>query len=46
MGWTFADKNNRAAFLGKVATTWLAQGVISGILFGGILFLQKRKDVV
>jgi len=46
MGWTFVDKNNRPAFLGKIATTWLAQGVISGILFGGILVLQKRKDAI
>ena len=45
-GWTFVNKENRAGFIGKIASTWAAQLVISSILFGGILVLQKRKDVV
>ena len=46
MGWTFVDKRDPVAFTTKVVTTWIAQGVIIGILFVGILILQKRKDVV
>ena len=42
--WTFVDKNNRDAFLGKVFRTWLAQGVIIAVLFAGILVLMWRKD--
>lgn len=43
-GWTFVNKENKSAFLGKVAKTWLAQLAISLVLFGGILFFQSRKD--
>jgi hypothetical protein len=43
-GWTFVNKEDPLAFIGKVASTWLAQLVISTILFIGILILQKRKD--
>lgn len=44
-GWTFVDKRNQAAYIGKIALTWLAQVIISLVLFGGILFFQKRKDM-
>jgi len=45
-GWTAVDKQNPAAYWGKVVKTWLAQSFIILLLFGAILFLQKRKDVI
>ncbi|MCI0394192.1 MAG: FHA domain-containing protein [Chloroflexi bacterium] len=44
-GWTFVDKTNPVAYWGTLLTTWVAQLVISFILFVSILILQKRKDV-
>ncbi len=44
-GWAFVDKDNDLKYYTFIATTWAAQLVISGILFVGILVLQKRKDV-
>jgi hypothetical protein len=43
-GWTWIDKDDSAAYLGKLAGTWIAQGVIMGVLLVGIVFFQKRKD--
>ena len=42
--WTFVDKNDREAFLGKVFRTWFAQGIIISLLFVAILVLMWRKD--
>ncbi len=44
-GWTFVNKDDAGAFGRMLASTWSAQLIISGILFGLILVLQKRKDV-
>jgi len=44
-GWTYVDKENGPAYWGKIIFTWLVQSGIIMILFIGILFLQKRKDV-
>lgn len=44
-GWTFVNKDNVPAFVGQIALTWVAQLTIGGVLFVGILVLQKRKDV-
>jgi hypothetical protein len=46
LGWTTVDKENTTAYLAKVTKAWLIQGFIILILFGAILFLQKRKDVI
>ncbi len=43
-GWTFVNKNDAVAYYGKIALTWVAQGVIMSVLIVGILILQKRKD--
>jgi hypothetical protein len=43
-GWTWIDKDDSAAYFGKLAGTWIAQGVIMGVLLVGIVFFQKRKD--
>jgi hypothetical protein len=40
------DKENTTAYRAKVTKAWLIQGFIILILFGAILFLQKRKDVI
>jgi hypothetical protein len=45
-GWTFVNKEDPLAFAWKVASAWFAQLFISFVLFAGILFLQKRKDIV
>jgi ABC-type multidrug transport system ATPase subunit/pSer/pThr/pTyr-binding forkhead associated (FHA) protein len=45
LGWAFVDKDDPAVFWPFLIKTWVAQGVIIGILFVGILILQKRKDV-
>lgn len=44
-GWTFVNKNDSSAYWGTLVRTWVAQSIIIGILFAGILVLQKRKDV-
>jgi hypothetical protein len=43
--WTFVDKNNPEKFLPFIYKTWIAQGIIIGVLFFLILILQKRKDI-
>jgi hypothetical protein len=43
--WTLANKDDQAAFTTKILKGWIAQAVISTILFVGILIFQKRKDV-
>ncbi|MEJ2758534.1 MAG: ABC transporter permease, partial [Anaerolineales bacterium] len=43
--WTFVDKNNPDSFWPFLLKTWSAQLAMIVILFGGILLLQKRKDV-
>jgi len=45
VGWSYVNKKDSAAYLGKITKTWLVQSSIILILFGAILFLQKRKDV-
>ena len=44
LNWTFADKGDTTAYLLKLVTTWIAQGVYIMVLFVAILILQKRKD--
>jgi ABC-type multidrug transport system ATPase subunit/pSer/pThr/pTyr-binding forkhead associated (FHA) protein len=46
VGFMYVDKEDTGAYLGKIVYTWSVQGVIVLILFGAILFLQKRKDVI
>ena len=43
--WTFVDKNNPSKFWPFIYKTWIAQGIIIGVLFFLILILQKRKDI-
>lgn len=45
-GWTIVNKEDRSAYFVKIFSTWFAQALIILVLFGAILFLQKRKDVV
>lgn len=44
-GWAFVNKNDPGAYWPFLFKTWIAQIVISSVLFTAILFLQKRKDV-
>lgn len=44
-GWAYVNKEDSAAYLAKLTKTWMVQFSIILILFGAILFLQKRKDV-
>jgi hypothetical protein len=44
--WTIVNKNDPAAYFGKILKAWLVQLFIIVILFVAILFLQKRKDVI
>lgn len=44
-GWSYVDKDDTAAYLGKIFIAWAVQGFIILILFAAILVLQKRKDV-
>ncbi len=46
LGWTTVNKEDTAAYLAKILTAWTVQLFIILLLFGAILFLQKRKDVV
>ncbi len=46
MGWTFVDKHDLFAYALKVGGAWAAQCIIIGLLFVGIVILQKRKDAV
>ena len=45
IGWSYVDKNDRAAYFAKITKAWLVQFFICVILFVAILYLQKRKDV-
>jgi len=45
VSWAYVNKENRAAYFAKITNAWLVQIFICLILFGAILFLQKRKDV-
>ncbi len=45
VGWSYVDKKDSAAYFAKITKAWLVQIFICLILFGAILFLQKRKDV-
>ncbi|MBE0697079.1 MAG: ABC transporter permease, partial [Anaerolineaceae bacterium] len=42
--WTFADKKNEAAYLGKVFRAWLMQGIIILVLMTLAILLIWRKD--
>jgi len=42
--WAWANKDDTGAYYGKLASTWFAQFMISGILLIAILIFQKRKD--
>jgi ABC-type multidrug transport system ATPase subunit/pSer/pThr/pTyr-binding forkhead associated (FHA) protein len=44
--WTIVNKNDPAAYFGKIIAAWLVQLFIIVILFVAILVLQKRKDVI
>jgi hypothetical protein len=44
-GWTFVNKDDNSIYWGTLTRTWLAQAIIIGVLFAGILVLQKRKDL-
>lgn len=46
LNWTIVNKEDTAAYFGKIIKAWLVQLFIIVILFVAILFLQKRKDVV
>jgi septal ring factor EnvC (AmiA/AmiB activator) len=43
--WTFVNKDDSSSYWGTLIRTWLAQAIIIGVLFAGILVLQKRKDI-
>ena len=45
-GWTFVNKENTSVYWRTIIGTWVAQGIIIGVLFVAILFVQKRKDVL
>jgi hypothetical protein len=44
LSWTIVDKEDTQAYWSKIIFTWMIQSFIILILFGAILFLQKRKD--
>lgn len=46
LGWTIVNKEDTAAYWGKILRAWGIQGFIILVLFGAILYLQKRKDVI
>ncbi len=46
LGWTAVNKDDPVAYLGKIIKAWFVQSFIILLLFGAILFLQKRKDVI
>lgn len=43
--WSYVNKEDRAAYFAKITNAWFVQIFICLILFGAILYLQKRKDV-
>ena len=44
--WTFVDKNEQKAYLGKVINTWMMQGIIILVLMVLAILLIWRKDKV
>ncbi|HET9913150.1 MAG TPA: ATP-binding cassette domain-containing protein, partial [Anaerolineales bacterium] len=46
LGWTAVNKDDPVAYWGKIIKAWMVQSFIILLLFGAILFLQKRKDVI
>jgi len=44
--WAYVDKEDTVAYYSKLGFAWIVQSGICLILFGAILYLQKRKDVV
>jgi hypothetical protein len=44
--WAFVNKEDTQAYQTKIITSWIAQGLISGVLILGVLWMVKRKDVV
>lgn len=44
--YTYVNKEDPAAYYAKIISTWMSQGLIILILFGAILYFQKRKDVI
>ena len=40
--WTFPNQNDRAAYLGTLVRTWIAQLIIISVLFVGTVLMQKR----
>lgn len=46
VGFMYVNKEDTAAYYGKIFYTWSVQGLIILVLFAAILFLQKRKDVI
>lgn len=42
----YVDKENPVAYFAKVGFAWFVQFAICLLLFGAILYLQKRKDVI
>ncbi len=45
-GFAYVDKNDPLAYYSKITLTWVVQFIIILILFGAIIYLQKRKDVI
>jgi hypothetical protein len=45
-GWTFVDKQNLAAYLGKTLRSWFALTAIVAVLLLGVLWMVKRKDEI
>ena len=44
-GWTFVNQKDRAAYLGTLVRTWVAQLIIISVLFLGTVIMQRRWDV-
>jgi len=45
INWSYVNKKDTTAYFAKITKAWLVQIFICLILFGAILYLQKRKDV-
>jgi hypothetical protein len=44
-GWTFTDKEDREGYLKTLLGAWAVLIILILILFGGTIFMQKRRDV-
>jgi hypothetical protein len=44
-GWSFVDRDDIDAFRTSIVEAWIAMLIIISILFVGILFIQRLKDV-